>query len=85
MTRMAGSDCAVMCNLINTHTHTHRYVDKMLEMIAVAGDFVAGAVWHRIIQIVTNHKDLQVQRCNVNSTYCIRYHLCLPPFAYCEF
>lgn len=31
----------------------------MLEMIAVAGDFVAGAVWHRIIQIVTNHKDLQ--------------------------
>lgn len=38
-----------------------RYVDKMLEMIAVAGDFVAGAVWHRIIQIVTNHKDLQVK------------------------
>ncbi|CAM9208245.1 unnamed protein product, partial [Scytosiphon promiscuus] len=35
------------------------YVDKMLEMIAVAGDSVAGAVWHRIIQIVTNHKDLQ--------------------------
>lgn len=31
----------------------------MLEMIAVAGDFVAGAVWHRIIQIVTNHKELQ--------------------------
>ena len=23
MTRMTGSDCAVMCNLINTHTHTH--------------------------------------------------------------
>ena len=22
MTRMAGSDCAVMCNLINTRTHT---------------------------------------------------------------
>ncbi|CAN0475698.1 unnamed protein product, partial [Scytosiphon promiscuus] len=37
-----------------------RYVDKMLEMIGVAGDSVAGAVWHRIIQIVTNHKDLQV-------------------------
>ena len=37
-----------------------RYVDKMLEMIALAGDFVGGAVWHRIIQIVTNHKDLQV-------------------------
>lgn len=34
-------------------------MDKMLEMIAVAGDFVASAVWHRIIQIVTNHKNLQ--------------------------
>ena len=22
MTRMAGPDCAVMCNLINTHKHT---------------------------------------------------------------
>ena len=41
--------------------HSDRYVDKMLEMIAVAGDFVAGAVWHRIIQIVTNHKDLQAR------------------------
>ena len=25
MTRMAGPDCAVMCNLIKTHTHTHRH------------------------------------------------------------
>ena len=23
MTKMTGPDCAVMCNLINTHTHTH--------------------------------------------------------------
>ena len=23
MTRMTGSDCPVMCNLINTHTHAH--------------------------------------------------------------
>ena len=23
MTRMTGPDCAVMCNLINTHTQTH--------------------------------------------------------------
>ena len=26
MTRMTGPDCAVMCNLINTHTHTHMYI-----------------------------------------------------------
>ena len=23
MTRMTGPDCAVMCNLINIHIHTH--------------------------------------------------------------
>ena len=26
MTRMAGPDCAVMCNLINTHTHTYTHI-----------------------------------------------------------
>ena len=25
MTRMTRPDCAVMCNLINTHTHTHTH------------------------------------------------------------
>ena len=25
MTRMTGPDCAVMCNLINTNTHTHYF------------------------------------------------------------
>ena len=24
MTRMTGPDCAVMCNIINTHTHTQK-------------------------------------------------------------
>ena len=28
MTRMTGPDCAVMCNLINTHTHTHTCCTK---------------------------------------------------------
>ena len=26
MTRMTGADCAVMCNLINTYTHTHHAI-----------------------------------------------------------
>ena len=26
MTRMTGPDCAVMCNLINTYTHTHTLI-----------------------------------------------------------
>ena len=25
MTKMTGSDCVVMCNLINTHTYTHTH------------------------------------------------------------
>ena len=25
MTRMTGPDCVVMCNLIDTHTHTHNF------------------------------------------------------------
>ena len=32
MTRMTGPDCVVMCNLINTHTHTYTH----LEMVAIA-------------------------------------------------
>ena len=29
MTRMTRPDCAVMCNLINTHTHTHYCATKV--------------------------------------------------------
>ena len=29
MTRMTGPDCAVMCNLINTHTNTHTHEHRM--------------------------------------------------------
>ena len=43
MTRMTGPDCVVMCNLINTHTHTQgkresnaisvdRYIHKYVDM-----------------------------------------------------
>ena len=31
MTRMTGPDCAVMCNLINTHTHTSNELDVQNE------------------------------------------------------
>ena len=32
MTRMTRPDCAVMCNLINTHTHTHtQYLDTPIQ------------------------------------------------------
>jgi len=35
------------------------YVDIMLQLISIAGDFVSDEVWYRIIQIVTNNEDLQ--------------------------
>ena len=40
MTRMTGPDCAVMCNLITTHTHTHKtneqgYLPYMVQVNAV--------------------------------------------------
>ena len=31
MTRMTGPDCAVMCNLINTHTHIHTHSKETKE------------------------------------------------------
>ena len=40
MTRMTRPDCAVMCNLINTHTHAHGLVEWVLVSI-IAGDGAA--------------------------------------------
>lgn len=35
------------------------YVDIILNLIRVAGDYVSTEVWHRVIQIVTNREDIQ--------------------------
>ena len=35
------------------------YVDTSLQLLEIAGDFVAEDVWHRIIQVVTNNEELQ--------------------------
>lgn len=35
------------------------YVDVVLKLIALAGDHVSDDIWHRVVQIVTNHGDLQ--------------------------
>ena len=32
MIRMTGPDCAVMCNLINTHTYIHTYDTIYLQL-----------------------------------------------------
>lgn len=36
-----------------------RYVDTILQLIKVAGDYVSEEVWHRVIQIVINRDDAQ--------------------------
>lgn len=41
-------------------TDVQWYVDITLRLISMAGDHVSDAVWHRIIQIITNNEDLQV-------------------------
>lgn len=35
------------------------YVDTVLQLISLAGDSVSDDIWHRVVQIVTNHEDLQ--------------------------
>lgn len=35
------------------------YVDTILQLLNIAGDFVSDDIWHRVVQIVTNREDLQ--------------------------
>ena len=35
------------------------YVDTILKLIRVAGDFVSDEVWARVIQIIVNKEDVQ--------------------------
>lgn len=40
-------------------THYSWYVDVILQLISLAGDFVGDDIWFRVVQIVTNHEDIQ--------------------------
>lgn len=35
------------------------YINVVLQLLTMAGDFVSDDVWHRVIQIITNNEDLQ--------------------------
>ena len=39
--------------------HYSWYVDVILQLISLAGDFVSDEIWFRVVQIVTNHEDIQ--------------------------
>ena len=38
-----------------------RYVDVILNLIRIAGDYVSEEVWYRVIQIVVSREDVQVR------------------------
>jgi AP-2 complex subunit alpha len=37
------------------------YVDTILRLITISGDYVSDAIWHRVVQIVTNHPQGDLQ------------------------
>jgi AP-2 complex subunit alpha len=37
------------------------YVDTVLKLISISGDHVSDAIWHRVVQIVTNHPQGDLQ------------------------
>ena len=37
------------------------YVDTILKLISIAGDYVSDSIWHRVVQIVTNHPQGDLQ------------------------
>ena len=65
MTRMTGPDCAVMCNFINTHTHTQ------VQLIPPWED---ECEWHRMTRMTRT--DCAVM-CNLINTHT---HTLIPPW-----
>ena len=47
MTRMTGPDCVVMCNLINTHTHTLKAGGGSCRQSAALGAGACPTMWYR--------------------------------------
>lgn len=39
--------------------YLYRYVDVILNLIRIAGDYVSEEVWYRVIQIVINREEVQ--------------------------
>ena len=40
-------------------SHYSWFVDVMMQLISLAGDFVGDDIWYRVVHIVTNHEDIQ--------------------------
>ena len=51
MTRMTGPDCAVMCNLINTHTHTRTPDERFSWQVSLIPPWEDQCEWHRMTRM----------------------------------
>ena len=60
MTRMTGPDCVVMCNLINTHTHTHT------QQVSLIPPWEDQREWHRMTRMTGPHCAVM---CNLINTH----------------
>ena len=52
MSRMTGPDCAVKCNLINTHEHTHNTIIIYTVIIVPTNLITTEGLYHIYIQYV---------------------------------
>ena len=60
MTRMTGPDCVVMCNLINTHAHTHTHnLPSLLERLPERP--MASALIEELKIVATEAKRSQIE------------------------
>ena len=54
------------------------YVDTILNLIRLAGDYISEEVWYRIIQIVINRQDVQ----GYAAKTCFEVCVCVYAYAY---
>ena len=50
MTRMTGPDCVVMCNLINTHTHTQSD-QRFSKQVSLIPPWQDQCGWHKMTRM----------------------------------
>ena len=79
MTRMTGPDCVVMCNLINTHTHTHplsRLIRGFRNKYHLIPPWEDQCEWHRMTRMT--RPDCAVI-CNLINTHTHTHTSLIPP------
>ena len=77
MTRMTGPDCVVMCNLINTHTHTHTFVTSIIDP-----PWVDQCEWHRMTRMTGPDCVVMCNLINTHTHTHTQYRECVPFVAF---